>query len=166
MALLLFQQACNSPQKARSSTFTDLVTEKEGIFRGVELGWPLEEVKKVETAAALVHDDEFGLVYKLELEGGRYARIEYFTDPERDNQELISIICNVHLNDQVEAGDLYREMEEHLSNMHGVADGGFGDRKWVSSRAGRARIETRLKMLPGKEGISLNFFIPSEFREK
>jgi hypothetical protein len=140
-------------EEERSEEFSKIFRQdKDGTFRGVDLGMPLEKVKAIEGNAPK-HDDQWGFVYEYGLGGKKRYFLEYICkDPKVRN--VNSIVLNVFLDEKTVATHLFTEMEMYLRQRYGVADGALGNLRWSNDEA---NLLIALRMLDDKKSISLNY---------
>lgn len=152
MAILLVVAACKK-QAAHSEQFVQIFKEQAGgTFRGVDLGMELKQVLEKEGLAPK-HDDQWGYVYEFNLGGKNRYFVEYICR-SRDSRKVDAIVVNVLLEEKSVASDLSSEIETHLRNKYGVADGNLGNLVW---RNEESNLMISLRMLDDKKSISLNF---------
>jgi phenylpyruvate tautomerase PptA (4-oxalocrotonate tautomerase family) len=150
---MLFVMAGCKKQAAHSEAFTQIFKdETAGTLRGVDLGNALEEAKEKEGSAPK-HDDQWGYVYEYSLgEKNRYF-VEYICrDPQA--RKVNAMVVNVLLDDKATVTVLFSEIEDHLRNRYGVADGSVSNLKW---RHEESNLIVSLRMLDDKKSISLSY---------
>ncbi len=155
MTLLM---ACQRQQQAHSTLFTALVEPDQGQFRGHTLGQRLSEVRASESDPPTLQDD-WGLIYQPALGEQAEASIEYYVEPTDSLQRLAGISANISLPGEVEASQLYRELQDWLDARYEVPDGGLGYFKW---KVPAENTEVVLRLMDSKTAISLNFFRPTQ----
>jgi hypothetical protein len=152
VVLLLLVAGCRQAA-AHSEAFQAIFKPDAGkTFRGVDLGMPLASVKALEDTVPK-HDDQWGYVYQYGLGGKSRFFLEYVCRvPEQ--RVVNSIVVNVFLEEKADASDLFAEVERHLRDQYGVADGSLGHLTW---RKEEANLMVALRMLDDKKSISLNY---------
>jgi hypothetical protein len=150
--IVLVFAACKREPK-RSEYFEKVFKEKAGAtFRGVDLGMPLNEIRKIE-ASSPKHDDQWGQVFEYGLGGKNKYFVEYLVrDPTA--KTVSSIVSNILLEEKSAAADLFAEIEMHLRNRYGVADGTLGNLRWIDEEI---NLLVALRMLDDKKSISLSY---------
>lgn len=158
LCIPIFFSACVSKERTQSILFQTIFLEKEGLFRGINLGNSLEEVKKYEKVSPR-HDDLIGLTYYYPLADSQQLFLEYYSGlPESGlrGDSLKAIIANVFLQDEMVAAELYREIQNHFKTKMGLSLGDYGEDVWEGeTRYGQ--MEVHLKFSEGGRGISINF---------
>lgn len=151
--ILALLTACNPSETGRSQRFERVFgDESTGLFRGHQLGQELESIKDRE-AASLKTEDQFGLVYEINLDREGQAIIEYMSR-EGSPRVLQAIVVNVLLAGEEEATEFYNEAEAALRQRHGVPDGSFGQYQWKDADRD---LDITLRLLSDKKSWSLNF---------
>lgn len=156
LLLLMTLTACKKNGEEHSPLFYSIFKIDDQTFRGMELGDQLETVQNRETGS-LVHNDERGLVYNVNLGESREMVVEYFKDPKakgRRINQLMGVNADVELRDEVEAIRLYEEIAEHFSVHYGFAEGQSGDNTWNSPEDS---LETNLRLSDNKKGLSFYY---------
>ena len=67
---------------------------------------------------------------------------------------MSSIVSNILLEEKSAAADLFTEIEMHLRNRYGVADGTLGNLRWIDEEI---NLLVALRMLDDKKSISLSY---------
>lgn len=144
---------CDGGETPQSELFKKLVKpEAGGTYRGVDLGMPLDSVRRIEGSTPR-HDDKYGFVYEYNLGENRQHFLEYICKNPQ-NRVLSSIVSNVFLKDEGETTELYNELEVYLRGKYDVADGELGDLRWKDQASD---LLVSLRILDDKKSLSLNF---------
>lgn len=151
--LFLLQLSSCRRETQHSELFDEIFTDSDsGVFHGVELGEPLENVLKKEKTAPK-HDDQWGYLFEYSLGGNKKYFLEYVCkDPKV--RKVNAIVLNVYLEEKGEAANLFTEFEMHFRKLYGVADGSLGKLTWDKEEA---NLTVALRMLDDKKSFSLNF---------
>lgn len=158
LGISLFWGSCISQEQSQSILFQTIFLEEDGLFRGINLGNPLSEVKKREQTAPR-HDDLLGLTYFYPLPDSQQLFLEYYSGlPESGlrGDSLRAIIANVFLQDEMIAAELYREIQNHFKMKLGLSQGDYGADIWEGETP-YGRMEVHLRFNEGGKGLSVNF---------
>ncbi|MCB9361630.1 MAG: hypothetical protein H6587_09485 [Flavobacteriales bacterium] len=118
--VILFS-AC-TPKK--NQYFDTLLKTENGIFRGVEIGNSIAEIKQIENIEFLIDDMPDYLYYDYKLDMGNSYTISYdFSDNKLYEIELAAYF------DQIEdANQIFKDFSNHFNKIHGkgkVEDDGY-----------------------------------------
>ncbi len=151
--LFLIQLSSCRRQTSHSELFDEIVTDaKSGVFHGVELGEPLENVLKKEKRPPK-HDDQWGYLFEYSLGEKKKYFLEYVCKNPKV-RKVNAIVLNVYLEEKGEAAKLFTEFEMHLRQLYGAADGSLGKLTWDQEEA---NLTVALRMLDDKKSFSLNY---------
>ncbi|MFN0203440.1 MAG: hypothetical protein ACKVTZ_18075 [Bacteroidia bacterium] len=160
--LLLCLLACQTSQQVEQKRVMHIFLTENATFRGYNLGDSLSKIKaKAEMPPK--HEDWLGLVYAYQVEKNCQMQVEYYADnvqTGRKSNRLQAIIANIELQDEIEAANLYEEMQEFLIQKYGATSGNFGNLRWEDPLL---NLEILLKLHPNKKGITLNFLTANHY---
>jgi hypothetical protein len=158
MLAIVLLAGCQQDAPTRSQLFDALIQPDQGQFRSHSLGQSLAEVRKAEPLQPTL-EDEWGLVYDLPLAGVGEATLEYFAYPTDSTKLLAGMVANISLPGEVEASQLYRELQDWLDARYEVPDGRFGNYRW---EVPAENTEVVLRLMDSKTAISLNYYRPQQ----
>ena len=131
------------------------------MFRGVELGVPIDQVEKTEKGTPR-YKDHLGLYYEQNLGENREFTIEYYAPADSANSSplLSGILADLKLRNEREATKLYEEIELHFERLYGGGQGTYGANQW---RKEDGTFEVFLKLREGKQRMTINFVRPKGY---
>lgn len=150
--------ACTEQDKTKTGLFQTIFLEEKGLFRGINLGMGLTEVRAQEEQAPR-HDDLLGLTYYYPLADSQQLFLEYYTGLSESGlrgDSLKAILANVFLRDEMIAAELYREIQAHFRSQLGISLGDYGNDIWEGETS-NGRMEVLLRFNEGGKGLSINF---------
>lgn len=156
LLIMLVLAACTSTQATQKPLFRQIFLNEEGTFRAIQLGEAIEKVQKMEKVSPK-HNDLLGLVYEYSLSKDHQLAVEYYFDnakKENESRHLQAIIANIELKSEIEAAQLYEEIELYFNQKYGLPVGDYGRRVWKDDNKS---MEIIVSLAEDKKGISLNF---------
>lgn len=105
---------------------------ENGVFREIE--WEDKSEKIIEKESAkLIFDDEFGLAFEDSIPQYGKLSIEYFYSDSTSN-EIISIVCNIHCQDETQCIQLCESLNEVYVERWGASSGVFGSTHFFNEK--------------------------------
>jgi hypothetical protein len=126
--------------------FDAVLTNREGLFRGVEIKDGNAAVKKQEQSAYLKVDEQVFLKYVYPFhpekeEEDRYE-LEYYFDGE---DQLHEVVMDIFIRDKQSANELYEKLKKHYTRIYGEGKKNKeGYVVWKGKTANTNRLEVAL----------------------
>lgn len=124
-----------SCKKATSPHFDAIVKSEQGIFRGVEIGNTIEEVKALENTTFLVDNMPEYLYYDYKLDMGNSYTISY----DFSENNLYEIELSAYFDKIEDANNLFVELTAHFFERYGkgkIATDGYTSWRTKSKKTG------------------------------
>jgi hypothetical protein len=154
LGVLATASACSTGRTpGRSPWFAAIQTDTTGILRGLSLGEPFSSASERESATLLLHD-AMGSLYRQRMAGRQFIDIEYWRQPS-DTNHIAAVCLNIHLNDEMLARQLFKELTLYYTQLSGRnPEGSFGQYVWWFANDTR-KLELKFENLKRDLTLSL-----------
>ncbi|MEZ4688101.1 MAG: hypothetical protein R3B47_19185 [Bacteroidia bacterium] len=154
-----WQMACSSQASQTSLAFSALFPNQAFDFRNVNLGMPLDSVRKAESMRP-VSEDLLGLSYRLDLRNLKEAAsLEYYFPENRELDALRAIVVNLRFRDTRQAELLYRDCQHLFNKKYGPSvSGSQGQESWQESHE-NGLLEAHLRLSELESVLSINILL-------
>lgn len=121
ISLFILMISC---EKGNSTYFDSILKTEEGVFRGIQIGNTIEEVKLIENQEFLVDNMSEYLYYDYKLDMGNSYTISY----DFSENKLYEIEVSIYFDVIEDANNVFTEFSNHFTKKHGegkVATDGY-----------------------------------------
>lgn len=124
-----------SCKKSHSNYYEAIIKTEQGLFRGVDIGNAIEDVRKLESKEFLVDNMSEYLYYDYKLDMGNSYTISY----DFSENSLYEIEVSIYLDKKEDANNLFTEFTANFIEQYGkgkVADDGYTSWRTKSTKSG------------------------------
>ena len=157
--LLLFLFSCwkeKSDLSTYGETFEKVMKSEEGIFRGINLGTPLDSVKLSEVVPAGEEDSTY-LYYELALDSVNSINLAY----DFESTGLTEIQADILIKEEALFNDMLSKFKLYFTKKYGEAESSNGFITWTSKTEKHGNIKIALSdesTDPEYNKLSLSFY--------
>lgn len=135
--LLIFVLTIFSCKKSHSTHYDAILKSEQGIVRGVEMGSPIEDVRKLENKEFLVDNMPEYLYYDYKLDMGNSYTVSY----DFSQNSLYEIEVSAYFDKIEDANNLFAELTAHFLENYGkgkIATDGYTSWRTKSNKSGNS----------------------------